>query len=56
MIDSKALAGYMTTKSGKKLAFALFVNHVPVGLDPNAVRDIAGQAMGEIAAAAYEFL
>jgi D-alanyl-D-alanine carboxypeptidase/D-alanyl-D-alanine-endopeptidase (penicillin-binding protein 4) len=56
MIDSKALAGYMTTKSGKKIAFALFVNHVPVGLDPNAVRDVAGQAMGEIAAAAYEFL
>jgi D-alanyl-D-alanine carboxypeptidase/D-alanyl-D-alanine-endopeptidase (penicillin-binding protein 4) len=56
MVDSKALAGYMTTKSGKKLAFALFVNHVPVGSEPNAVRDITGQALGEIAAAAYEFL
>jgi D-alanyl-D-alanine carboxypeptidase/D-alanyl-D-alanine-endopeptidase (penicillin-binding protein 4) len=56
MVDSKALAGYMTTKSGKKIAFALFVNHAPVGSEPNAVRDIAGQALGEIAAAAYEFL
>ncbi|HEY7160375.1 MAG TPA: D-alanyl-D-alanine carboxypeptidase/D-alanyl-D-alanine-endopeptidase [Acidobacteriota bacterium] len=56
MVDSKALAGYMTTKSGKKISFAIFLNHVPVGSDPNAVRDICGQAVGEIAAAAYEFL
>jgi D-alanyl-D-alanine carboxypeptidase len=56
LVDSKALAGYMTTKSGKKIAFALFVNFVPVGSEPNAVRDICGQALGEIAAAGYEFL
>lgn len=56
MVDSKALAGYMTTKSGKKISFAIFVNHVPVSSDPNAIRDICGQALGEIAAAAYEFL
>jgi PBP4 family serine-type D-alanyl-D-alanine carboxypeptidase len=56
MVDSKALAGYMTTKSGKKVSFAIFLNHVPVGSDPNAVRDICGQAVGEIAAAGYELL
>ncbi|MCI0442604.1 D-alanyl-D-alanine carboxypeptidase/D-alanyl-D-alanine-endopeptidase [bacterium] len=56
MVDSKALAGYMTTKSGKKISFAIFVNHVPVGSEPNAIRDICGQAVGEIAAAAYELL
>lgn len=56
MVDSKALAGYMTTKSGRRLAFAIFVNHVPVSSKPNAIRDICGQAVGEIAAAAYEFL
>jgi PBP4 family serine-type D-alanyl-D-alanine carboxypeptidase len=56
MVDSKALAGYMTTKSGKKVSFAIFLNHVPVGSDPNAVRDICGQAVGEIAAAGFELL
>jgi PBP4 family serine-type D-alanyl-D-alanine carboxypeptidase len=56
MVDSKALAGYMTTKSGKKISFAIFVNHVPVSSEPNAIRDICGQALGEIAAAGYEFL
>jgi D-alanyl-D-alanine carboxypeptidase len=56
MVDSKALAGYMTTKSGKKISFAIFVNHVPVGSEPNAIRDICGQAVGEIAGAAYELL
>ncbi|MCI0417519.1 D-alanyl-D-alanine carboxypeptidase/D-alanyl-D-alanine-endopeptidase, partial [bacterium] len=34
MVDSKALAGYMTSKSGKRIAFAIFVNHVPVGSEP----------------------
>lgn len=56
MVDSKALAGYVHTKSGRRLAFAVYVNHVPVTLKPNAIRDVTGQAVGEIAAAAYEFL
>jgi D-alanyl-D-alanine carboxypeptidase/D-alanyl-D-alanine-endopeptidase (penicillin-binding protein 4) len=54
MVTSKALAGYMTTKNGKRLAFAIYVNNVPVGLEADAIRDIVGQAVGEIAAAAYE--
>jgi PBP4 family serine-type D-alanyl-D-alanine carboxypeptidase len=56
MVDSKALAGYMTTKNGRRVAFAIFVNHVPVSSKPNAIREITGQAMGEISAAAYELL
>ncbi len=56
MVDSKALSGYMTTKKGTRLAFAIFVNHVPVSSKPNAIREITGQAMGEIAAVAYELL
>jgi D-alanyl-D-alanine carboxypeptidase/D-alanyl-D-alanine-endopeptidase (penicillin-binding protein 4) len=56
MVDSKALAGYMTTKGGKHLAFAIFVNHVPVSSKPDAIREVTGQAVGEIAAAAYESL
>jgi D-alanyl-D-alanine carboxypeptidase/D-alanyl-D-alanine-endopeptidase (penicillin-binding protein 4) len=56
MVDSKALAGYMTTRSGQRVAFAIYVNHVLVSLNPNAIRDILGQAVGEIAALAYEYL
>jgi PBP4 family serine-type D-alanyl-D-alanine carboxypeptidase len=56
MVDSKALAGYMTTKNGRRLAFAIFVNHVPVSSKPDAIREITGPAMGEIAAVAYELL
>jgi D-alanyl-D-alanine carboxypeptidase/D-alanyl-D-alanine-endopeptidase (penicillin-binding protein 4) len=56
MVDSKALAGYTNTRNGHGLAFAIFVNHVPVSLEPNAIRDIVGQAVGEIAALAYEHL
>jgi PBP4 family serine-type D-alanyl-D-alanine carboxypeptidase len=54
MLNGKGLAGYITTAQGQHLAFALYVNHVELPLDnPNAVRDTAGQALGEIAAAAY---
>ena len=56
MVDSKALAGYMTTKSGHRVAFAIYVNHVLVSLKPNAIRDILGQAVGEIAVTFYEQL
>jgi PBP4 family serine-type D-alanyl-D-alanine carboxypeptidase len=56
MVDSKALVGYTKSKAGHDLAFAIFVNHVPVSSKPNAIRDIVGQAVGEIAAAIYEFL
>jgi N-acyl-D-amino-acid deacylase len=54
MLNGKGLAGYVITKEGKKLAFAAYVNHVSLSLDPDAAQEVAGQALGEIAAAAYD--
>ncbi len=44
----------MTTGSGQHLAFAIYVNNVSVAPESAEVKRIVGQAMGEIAAAAYE--
>jgi len=54
MLNGKGLAGYVITKDGKKLAFATYVNHVSLAPDPEAAQEVAGQALGEIAAAAYD--
>ena len=54
MLNGKGLAGYVITRSGRKLAFAAYVNHVALPPDPDAAQNIAGQALGEIAAAAYD--
>jgi N-acyl-D-amino-acid deacylase len=54
MLNGKGLAGYVITKEGKKLAFAAYVNHVSLNPDPDAAQEVAGQALGEIAAAAYD--
>jgi D-alanyl-D-alanine carboxypeptidase/D-alanyl-D-alanine-endopeptidase (penicillin-binding protein 4) len=54
MLNAKGLAGYVTTKSGERLVFAAYVNHVALPDDPDAGQRIAGQALGEIAAAAYD--
>jgi N-acyl-D-amino-acid deacylase len=55
MVTGKGLAGYMDTVSGQHLILALYVNMVSVSLDdPEAVQKIAGEALGEIAAAAYD--
>jgi PBP4 family serine-type D-alanyl-D-alanine carboxypeptidase len=54
MLNAKGLAGYVTTKSGERLAFAAYVNHVALPDDPEAAQRVAGQALGEIAAAAYD--
>src|SRR5712664_3896047 len=54
MLNGKGLAGYVLTKDGKKLAFAAYVNHVSLAPDPDAAQQVAGQALGEIAAAAYD--
>jgi PBP4 family serine-type D-alanyl-D-alanine carboxypeptidase len=53
-VGGKGLAGYILTKRGEHLAFAIYVNNVRVPQDPDAVRNIAGQTLGEIAAAAYD--
>ena len=55
MVTGKGLAGYMDTVSGQHLILALYVNMVSVPLDdPDASQKIAGEALGEIAAAAYD--
>jgi PBP4 family serine-type D-alanyl-D-alanine carboxypeptidase len=54
MLNGKGLAGYVQTKSGKTLAFAAYVNHTALPNDPEISQTIAGQALGEIAAAAYD--
>jgi N-acyl-D-amino-acid deacylase len=53
-LRGKALVGYVHTSSGQKLAFASYVNNVSLPRDPDAADRIAGQALGEIAAAAYD--
>lgn len=55
MVTGKGLAGYMDTASGQHLVLALYANMVAVPLDdPEATQKIIGEALGEIAAAAYD--
>jgi len=54
MLNGKGLAGYVITKSGRKLAFAAYINHVSLPNDPDSAQNVAGQALGEIAASAYD--
>jgi N-acyl-D-amino-acid deacylase len=55
MVTGKGLGGYMDTASGQHLALSLYVNMVAVPLDdPEATQKIVGEALGEIASAAYE--
>ena len=56
LVTAKGLAGYMTTAKGQHLAFAIYVNNVSVSLAPDETKRIAGQALGEIAALAYEIV
>ena len=52
IVHGKGLAGYFTSKSGREIAFAIYVNNVAVaGADPAMV---AGQALGESASVAWE--
>jgi D-alanyl-D-alanine carboxypeptidase/D-alanyl-D-alanine-endopeptidase (penicillin-binding protein 4) len=52
LMTSKALAGYMTTAGGRRLALALFVNNVHVGSSDETTRH--GQALGRLCEIAYE--
>ncbi len=54
MLNGKGLVGYVITKDGKKLAFTVYVNHVTLPPDMEEAQAVAGQALGEIAAAAYD--
>lgn len=54
IITGKGLAGYMTTKSGRRLSFAIYGNRIP--FPPNYEGDealLVGQALGEIAVAMW---
>ena len=54
MLNGKGLAGYVVTASARKLVFAAYVNHVSLAPDPDMAQAVAGQALGEIAGAAYD--
>ena len=54
MLNGKGLVGFVITASGRKLAFAAYVNHVSLPAEGDAAQEVAGQALGEIAAAAYD--
>ncbi len=56
LVTGKGLAGYLTTAAGRRLAFAIYVNNVSVSKEPGEIKRVVGQALGEIAAAAYEGL
>jgi serine-type D-Ala-D-Ala carboxypeptidase/endopeptidase (penicillin-binding protein 4) len=51
-LTSKALAGVMTTKSGRELVFAVFVNDVPLAKGVKTRRE--GLVLGKICEAVYE--
>ena len=52
LVTAKGLAGYITTARGRHLVFAVYVNNVAVASGDDVVR-VVGQAVGEVAAAAY---
>lgn len=52
LLRSKALAGYLTTKSGRKLAFCIFVNEVPQ--PPGDSLPQEGKVIGKLCEVLYE--
>ncbi len=52
LLTSKALAGYMTTAKGRKLAFAVFVNMTHLREGEKSSRE--GEALGRICEVVYE--
>jgi len=53
IVTGKGIAGYMTTADDQHLAFAVYANNVPMK-DAASVTPVVGDALGEIAAAAYD--
>ncbi|MDQ2818541.1 MAG: D-alanyl-D-alanine carboxypeptidase/D-alanyl-D-alanine-endopeptidase [Candidatus Eremiobacteraeota bacterium] len=51
-VSAKALAGYTTNAAGHHIAFCIFLNNLSVG-NRQDITDVAGQTVGEIAAAGY---
>ena len=52
IVHGKGLAGYFTSKSGRRIAFAIYVNNVAANVPDPAL--MSGQALGEIASIAWE--
>ena len=52
MITAKGLAGYMTTASGRHIAFCFYINNLAVPHGKDAAQT-AGQILGELATATY---
>lgn len=52
MITAKGLAGYMTTRSGRRVAFCFYLNNLAVPHGQDAAH-VAGQILGQLATATY---
>jgi D-alanyl-D-alanine carboxypeptidase/D-alanyl-D-alanine-endopeptidase (penicillin-binding protein 4) len=55
MVRAKGLAGYFTSRSGRHIAFAIYLNNLSVPTDADVTK-IAGQACGALAALGYLYL
>ncbi len=53
MLRSKSLAGVMTTAGGRNLAFAIFVNEVPLPRGVDAARE--GKVLGKLAEILFQY-
>jgi D-alanyl-D-alanine carboxypeptidase/D-alanyl-D-alanine-endopeptidase (penicillin-binding protein 4) len=54
MITAKGLAGYMTTASGRHVAFCFYINNLAVPHGKDAAH-VAGEILGELATATYQY-
>jgi PBP4 family serine-type D-alanyl-D-alanine carboxypeptidase len=52
IVQGKGLAGFVKTKDGKNLIIAIYANFIPG--NPETAAHMVGDALGEIAAAAYD--
>lgn len=52
-VSAKGLVGYFTTGTGRRIAFALYINNLPVR-NAADVDSVAGQTIGELATIGYE--
>jgi PBP4 family serine-type D-alanyl-D-alanine carboxypeptidase len=55
LYTGKGLAGYITAENGDELIFAAYVNMAAIPDDSDASKKSLGEALGEIASAAYRF-
>jgi D-alanyl-D-alanine carboxypeptidase/D-alanyl-D-alanine-endopeptidase (penicillin-binding protein 4) len=51
LLNSKALAGYLTTASGRRLAFAMFVNNTHIDKPSDTSRE--GETLGRLCEIIY---